>query len=379
MLVKGPFAYENWMHFVENGPTAYTVEVPLYTDARITGQETGEGLNLGPYALLNTVPYEDAFGWLRPNVILRANIKHEDAPAPHSMETDETRYHGGGLFDELGALLSLCLGVRFWPGGVTRDFGSDADPKGRPRAEPNHVKPTLIVRKLRPIVPRLRTAPLRHAQPLERLPHSQPQDAIALVRASRLYQQALWLADAQPHLTWLLLVSAVETVAVHYFEGGLDAVSLLKKYKAEVAESISASCSNGVLQLVAEHLAPTMKATAKYDRFLKDFLPEPPTPRPPEVVQCSWEPASIRKALLTIYEYRSRALHAGTPFPEPMCSLPLRFKDWEAVSEKPGGTATSFLGGTWTHEDVPMHLHVFEHIARGAILNWWNGCDTHLA
>jgi len=38
-----------------------------------------------------------------------------------------------------------------------------------------------------------------------------PEQAIALGRAARLYQDALWLAESEPNLSWLMLVAAVET------------------------------------------------------------------------------------------------------------------------------------------------------------------------
>jgi len=34
---------------------------------------------------------------------------------------------------------------------------------------------------------------------------------VALTRAARLYQDALWMIESEPSLAWLLLVSAIET------------------------------------------------------------------------------------------------------------------------------------------------------------------------
>ena len=51
-------------------------------------------------------------------------------------------------------------------------------------------------------------------------PHLQPEQAIALVRSARLYQDALWLGESEPNLCWLKLVVAVETVANCWHAGG---------------------------------------------------------------------------------------------------------------------------------------------------------------
>lgn len=40
--------------------------------------------------------------------------------------------------------------------------------------------------------------------------------------------------------------------------------------------------------------------------------------------------------------------------------------------EVPFGLAVSTLGGVWIKEDIPMLLHLFEHIVRGTLLNWWD-------
>lgn len=83
----------------------------------------------------------------------------------------------------------------------------------------------------------------------------------------------------------------------------------------------------------------------------------------------------MKAALRKIYAYRSRALHSGTPFPNPMCRAPLRHRDGEIPEEIPAGLASGALGATWLAEDTPMLLHTFAHIARGALLNWWTSMD----
>ena len=51
------------------------------------------------------------------------------------------------------------------------------------------------------------------AEDISSLPSLGAEQAIALVRSARLYQDALWLAESEPNLSWLLLVSAIETAA----------------------------------------------------------------------------------------------------------------------------------------------------------------------
>ena len=70
-----------------------------------------------------------------------------------------------------------------------------------------------------------------------------------------------------------------------------------------------------------------------------------------------------------IYDWRSRALHDGVPFPAPMCQAPKKLDDGH--EEFLDGVAASSHGGSWVFEDLPMLLHVFEHIVRGTLLAWW--------
>jgi len=79
----------------------------------------------------------------------------------------------------------------------------------------------------------------------------------------------------------------------------------------------------------------------------------------------------MKKLLTLVYNYRSRALHGGRPFPAPMCEPPMIFGDTNVPAERPLGITMSTRGGTWRAKDVPLCLHMFEHIVRGALLNWW--------
>jgi len=81
-------------------------------------------------------------------------------------------------------------------------------------------------------------------------------------------------------------------------------------------------------------------------------------------------PNTSELGLRKIYDWRSKALHGGTPFPEPMCNPPFQQKD--ACFEKPIGLASQTKGATWVAADTPMCLHIFEYIVRHSLLNWWD-------
>jgi hypothetical protein len=79
------------------------------------------------------------------------------------------------------------------------------------------------------------------------------------------------------------------------------------------------------------------------------------------------------------YEYRSKALHDGMPFPAPMCAAPVKLdKSWEVFGENPYGLGKSSLGGmsesggVWLAKDIPMLLYTFEYIVRHALNGWWS-------
>jgi hypothetical protein len=101
------------------------------------------------------------------------------------------------------------------------------------------------------------------------------------------------------------------------------------------------------------------------------FLPEPPAPRAPEGSRFPWTERDLRKAFFVIYNYRSKALHAGIPFPRPMSNAPHRDPSWEGHSEIMTSLAIGERGGMWVKKDIPMNLHLFEYIARNVLLNWW--------
>jgi hypothetical protein len=369
---RGPISYENWKAALQGRPSRGAHEVPLFSDARITA-EIREGL--GPYSFLNPVPDLRVPHRLVPRVILRAEehlAEDEIEPIPSLDETDAERYHGGWLKDEIAALASLALGVRFKAGGPTRQFDANADPRGKPILWSMSTDPVLPEGHQGTIIPRARGPhSLENLEPLKTFPNLCPADAFALVRAARRYQEALWIAEAEQNLAWIMFVSAAEAAANHWRPGQESAVERMRASKPELETLLREYGHADLVERVAELVAPYMGSTRKFVDFITEFLPSPPDDRPGEGGRHSWEPEEITKSMRQVYDYRSKALHAGRWFPAPMCWQPMQVPGWEHPSEIQPFPAAGTEGGFWRAEDTRILLHTFEYIVRGALLNWW--------
>jgi len=372
--IKGPSSYENWKLYLKSVPAREISEYPLFSDANVTGENTED---FKPYYFLNPVPPENEPGLVQPVIFLRVEIclAFEE---PDMSKTDSKRYHGGTLIDEIAALSSLALGIRLKAGSMTRYFAIKGDPYGRPVEWVAKPKPFVLIENMGLKLPLVvRKAPLERLGPLSKLPKLSPLDAIALMRVARLYQDALWIAESEPSLAWIMLVSAIETAANHWRESGDTPLDRLRASKSELVKLLDSSCKQGTSNKVAELIVDSIGNTKKFKEFIMEFLPNPPKKRPQEWAQISWEKSKIKKSMGLIYKYRSLALHDGKPFPFPMCMSP-QFKDSNGIIylEKPFGSAFFTLGGTWQEKDTPMLLHTFEYIVRNALLKWWKTLDT---
>jgi hypothetical protein len=323
----GPLAHENWLRAKNGCLPNYAFECPLLSDAAIAGQiETG----YGPYQFFNTVAPP---GSLRPALVMRAEFHLEWNSEIDWSKTSTERYHGGSLQDELAALLSLSLGVRLKAGGCTRRFLPGGDPRGRPDVGFVEENPVLLKRSTtKPSLPYADHACLNDDRLLPALPRLSRVAACALVRAARLYQDALWISDSEPQLSWIMLASAIEAAA-------------------ECWQAATASGRVG--------------ATKKFVAFLVKFRPPPRSPRCDTRAQIDWEDNSLFNK---IYDLRSKALHRGTPFPLPMCGVGMHVGSG-AYAERPVGDLSA-MGAVWREKDTPMLLHTFEYIVRGCLCNW---------
>lgn len=378
----GSLAYKNWKAYIAGEHGQIIFEFPLFSDAAIVGEIRSE---LGPYQLINTLAMES---W-RPAIILRVQNRrysqeNEEFDYPKMDSTQDDYYHDGSESDEMTALLSLCLGIRVKAGGATRVFGVDADSIGHPIGYMGDEDPSPPPRKnirIRPMLVRATGShSLEDAKQLAFFPLLPPKDAIALARAARMYQEAIWIIDNTPELSWLMLTSAIETVAHQWRKSKASHVERMRSAKPKLEPILRKYArkkqADHLVQEIAQEIADSMGATKTFREFIIAFLPPPPSLRPPEWAQLSWEHSDMMKTLNKIYGYRSEALHGGKPFPPPMCEPPLPVGEKGEVAEIPVGLAASMKGGVWVAKDTPTLLHTYEYIVRNVILNWWDSLTS---
>jgi hypothetical protein len=361
-------SYDNWLAYRRNEPLLRASEYLLYTDSHLTG-EVPTGTE--PYQFFNLVPVDIRAGRVRTAVALRVGV-YVEFGVSRIDKTDQSRYHGGTMSDEIAALASLTCGARFRSSGETRIFGVTGDPKGRPIAWDARPEPVLNIDVRRLVLPRAAAShPIMPIRNLERFPSFSPEQAICLIRSARLYQDSLWLAESEPSLTWLLMVAAVETAANYWRSSKDNPLERLSESRPDFVGNLRSVGGDDLASLVAEEFSDSIGATKKFVEFLLEYLPDPPENRPTDWAQVEWSEENLKKAFRVIYRFRSKALHDGMPFPAPMCEPPYRDHQWEAPAEKPLGGTTYSYGGTWLSKDTPMNLHTFEYIARNAINSWW--------
>ncbi|MFL5612431.1 MAG: hypothetical protein ACJ796_02070 [Gemmatimonadaceae bacterium] len=301
-------------------------------------------------------------------------------------KTDNTRYHGGDLPDELAALMSLVLGRRVIAGELTREFYPGDDPKGAPVGFTSRFVGPLLSRARQPIVPALIGQRSLDLDLLLSYPTLQARDAILLLRAARSYQDATWGAEADPETAWVLLVSAIETAANQWWPyreatKDLSSAQVLELSKPELTNLLRSHDESGtLLEGVAQHISYLLQSRQKFLQFLEQFSPPAPQPRPPEHLSLSWNQKGFRKALDQVYTNRSNALHSGLPFPPAMSEAPFPCDGpegaGEPIAEIPWKSMSYSKGGFWTGAESPMLLNTFAYIVRGALLGWWNWLAT---
>jgi hypothetical protein len=363
-----PASYLHWHDLREPAPDEIIVEYPLYSDAHILERKA----SLGPFTVLNAFSFNQDHD-RAPAMFLRVRFREFERERPDMNSTNDEHYHGGGMLDEVAALLSLECSMRvFASHSETRRFTPGSDPLGDIEQMWFGRRPPTIRRKDgRYIVP---LAAGEHnivtgTRLLSRYPELEAQDAVALVKAARLFQEALWLAEGGPELAWLLLASAIETAATHR-KRELSPAEVLRLAKPELAERLLEKGGEDLVQEIAEMFANQSKSTAKFVDFLAEFQPPLREPRPPE-----WSQVTPSKKLYKkVYKHRSNALHSGKPFPAPMCEAPIEFGDPPfkgTITEKPGGSASAYGTASWQAKDTPILLNTFVYLVRGALLNWW--------
>lgn len=319
----GSPAYENWKAYQHAKEWDVLFEYDLYSDADAVPElRTG----LGPYQFLRTVREVPTLSDC-PALVLRVE-RHKLTTHPNVE---------GDIKDELAALASLLSGSRILAAhNYSRRFGFNDDPLG----QPIRTHDTLVVPKYSLSAPSIRAAMHpREAFPtylLTALPALSREESVVLAQSARLYQQALWYAEINQHYTWLMLVSAVETVAIHWSQSKATSVERLRQSRPNLEKILLKSGGEELVESVANEIADYMGATKKFVDFLSVFMPEAHRANSADSYQ-DWSDAERKKILSKVYGLRSRSLHSGIPFPK----------------------------------SGPTTLETFEDLVRGAILIWW--------
>lgn len=354
-----PKSWENWRAHGDGKVARSAHEFDLYSDSVVFGLDQ----DFGPYQLINLGAGDHRETALaRPVIALR--ISYAANPNPEDSDAD----HGRGHPDEIAALASLILGIRLRSGDKTRYFNFSSDePLGRPRAQAEVNTPYLPQGHWTALIPHARrdrenAARLEDLSMLSCYPKLDAPSATALLRAARLYQEGLWVVEREPWLAWVLFVNAAETAASeHKLAGSQTPAELLRELSpdlAKAAEKYGEQCVADIAKVQMRMLG----ATRSFLAFLTSFLPDAPIVRPTSD-QLEWSAEGLRPSLKQVYQFRSRYVHAGDPFPWQLRMAP----------EFGGGVPVEHPSEVLAPDDEkpPMHLHVFERIVRGALVKWW--------
>ena len=359
----GPTSYRNWKAQLAGTRVYGASEVPIYSDAALTGEIRS---GLGPYELRNGLPAS----LIDPAAVLTIVSHLDPSQLPAMDKTNTASFTGAWLGDEIAALVSLACGARVMAGAPTRYLQSDGKTwilmgdRMRPTLSPRTNGRGLVLPRAveeKPLEPDL----------LATFAALEPEAATVVVRAARSYRDALWIAEAEPDLAWLLLVSALEVAAVQQQIENTPPLDIMRASKPKLIARLEA-VGGGLAEEVANGLARELRATVRFLGFMDRFMPRPPDRRPAFGALCiDWSTEGLRRTMTKVYELRSLALHEGIPFPPPMCQAPPAVQLAEAPAEVMLGLSSSTTGGVWTRRDAPLLLHTFEYIARGALLKWW--------
>jgi len=379
VVPHGPDVWRNWRAHEEGLPTRGGYEAALYTDAHVVGgPDVGD---LDPYELFNALgrPPFAGPGTVGIGVVARIYWHLPDEPSPDPNGPDRPtkssadHWIGTTLDDQLACLLSLAMGARFRSGGQVRYFetSSGADPAGRPQFW-DHTPPSMTSPRRGSVIPDIKGVEANLADSAPQLATfstlTGPQ-ATAVLRSARQYRQAIWIADDDCELAWLLMVSAVEAAAAQWHPKGNDPAMLLADQHPELAALFRKSGDDDLLAQAAK-LVPLNRPTAATQSFLQTFATPPPSDaRPAEWARFDF--TQLKEGVSLIYKYRSKALHGGQPFPAPLLETPWQ-GDMAYPAEVPMGHWTQ-VGPhtTWMAKDLPMHFHTFASLTRRALLAWW--------
>lgn len=342
-------------------------EFIIYSDSTFSD----EVKNGDVYSFLNMLPLTNNI--VSPSITVRANWFVDINETIHSgTEAYTNDFHGGWFTDEIAALVSLKLGVRAHAGNVTRTYDYYDSEFGEPRADVTPCPP-LIRSKHGAIVPLAqKNIAINSLNIINDIGNLQESEFNYLIKSARNFQNSLWICESSPSLAWLLIVSALETAAQQWDTSQQTPLEKFKNSKPEFYEFLDTEKYREIIPLIASEFSSTFGATKKFLDFCLNFLPEEPILRP-KIGKIKWTKGELRKIFNTVYGLRSKALHTGQPFPEPMCSPPVQH---DGIAEAAvTGLALSTLGGTWTPKDAPINLNTFFYMAHSILNQWWNNLD----
>ena len=365
-----PLVYSNYRAFQNNEGKHSTIEFPLFSDAQFRGEFVSSDC---PYYFYNLI-------YSRPGakIILRADIY---LPPSMNMKIESNSdYYCDAFFPhDLVAICSLILGVRLKAGGRTREFRYGEDPLGRPtnrssiREEQSVIELDKIVLNNCHLMPGIvfNVGNLEELKLLISIKKLSLQEMTALIRSARLYQDAIWLGESEPQRAWILLVSALENCAKKWKNPNYSPIDGLKETYPSLSEYLQNNGGEEHLQRVADYLSDRFKLAHNFVEFIIEFFAKSPDSH----LLSNYTTQQMKKIFKKIYSYRSKALHAGTPFPIPMCEPPPQTYDnnGNKVFSEKGMVSRAFHTpeGSWLPEDTPLNLNAFAIITRRVILEWW--------
>ena len=325
-------------------------------------------LVVGPYRLLHALPLQrPALGKAQLAFVLRSRDHLLDPSYdPIDLEEQEVRaYAGGDLGDQMASLLALALARRLRSAG-----GYEGEPEGKPFFG-DYEPPSLIAPSHRSVLPGVADASniSDAASFLEAFSRLSGSDAVAVTRAAHQYGDALWLCDADPRTSWIKLFGALEAAADHWdYETQQSVEAQLQRRHPGMYERLSQKAPEAI-PIVANSLSRVLGAESKMIDFVLAHAPKPPTTRP-EIGQLNFD--DLEPVLRVLYDHRSRDLHGGVPFPQPLCDPPVSDNDGIPIEVFPALGASSG-GASWPAKQLPMYLHMFVYIVGETLRNWWLG------
>lgn len=212
------------------------------------------------------------------------------------------------------------------------------------------------------------------------------------ISAAKLYSQALELMEVRPDVSYLNLVSAVETLArdVNIGEPNLD--DLQPELQSLIGEISDQKLREKIIQKLVEGRFFRRKfAEFIRQQILKDESFWNYERRPSQLGRVC--PQNLDRLLKNIYDQRSRTLHTGERFPDyifvPWGEIPglvdlpedayvnkKIIVHHEPMQEILSGTRVTSGGRTWESKDFIPCPHFFERLVNHVLKNYLKTCQV---